>query len=64
MESVFVHVEVVRVVPAVTDPASIKKYLDGVGLPSAAPVRRAARPPPQVEFEFEYSQMEEPVFEY
>jgi hypothetical protein len=57
---------------------SIKKYLDGVGLPSAAPVRRAARPPPQYSIDFddraivehsettadEYSQMEEPVFEY
>jgi len=55
-----------------------QKYLDGVGRPSAAPVRSAARPPPQYSIDFDdraivehsettaddYSQMEEPVFEY
>ena len=67
-----------RVVAAVTDPVSIKTYLEGVGLPSSAPKRRPARPPPQYSIDFddraivehgetsadEYSQMEEPVFEY
>jgi hypothetical protein len=41
-----------RMVAALTDPASIKAYLDGVGLPSEIPQIKPARPPPQVEFEY------------
>ncbi len=40
---------------AVTDPASTKRYLDGVGLPSEIPEIKPARPPPQLDIEdFEY----------
>jgi hypothetical protein len=31
---------------------SIKKYFDGVGLPSEPPVPMPARPPPREEFDF------------
>ena len=41
-----------RVVAAITDPASVKRYLDGVGLPSEIPEIKPARPPPQLEFEY------------
>jgi hypothetical protein len=47
-----------RIVAAVTDPASIKRYLDGVGLPSEIPEIRPARPPPQTEFEYGYDALE------
>lgn len=40
-----------RIVAAVTDPASIKRYLEGVGLPSEIPEIKPARPPPQLEFQ-------------
>lgn len=43
-----------RIIAAVTDPASIKKYLDGVGLPSEIPEIKSARPPPQLELEFDH----------
>jgi hypothetical protein len=39
-------------VAAITDSISIKKYLDGVGLPSEPPVPVPARPPPQEEFDY------------
>ncbi|MBN2531151.1 MAG: hypothetical protein JXR76_32500 [Deltaproteobacteria bacterium] len=41
-----------RLVAAITDGASIKKYLDGVGLPSEPPIPVPARPPPQEEFDY------------
>ena len=43
-----------RMVAAITDRASVKKYLDGVGLPSDIPQIAKARPPPQAEFDYEY----------
>ena len=42
-----------RIVAAVRDPASVKRYLDGVGLPSALPEIKPARPPPQLDMEYE-----------
>ena len=42
-----------RIVAAITDRASIKRYLDGVGLPSEIPEIKPARPPPQFEFGYE-----------
>ena len=42
-----------RIVAAITDTASIKRYLDGVGLPSEIPKIKPARPPPQLDFEYE-----------
>ncbi|MCP4605563.1 MAG: hypothetical protein GY847_34415 [Proteobacteria bacterium] len=41
-----------RIVAAITDPASIKHNLDGVGLPSEIPEIKPARPPPQLELEY------------
>ncbi|MBN2527265.1 MAG: transposase [Deltaproteobacteria bacterium] len=41
-----------RMVAAITDGISIKKYLDEVGLPSEPPVPEPARPPPQEEFDY------------
>ena len=41
-----------RIVAAITDGASIKKYLDGVGLPSVIPEIKPARPPPQLDFDY------------
>jgi len=41
-----------RIVAAITDRASIKRYLDGVGLPSAIPEIKPARPPPQMEYDY------------
>ena len=41
-----------RLVAALTDPTSIKKYLDGVGLPSGIPELKPARPPPQLDFDY------------
>ena len=46
-----------RIAAAITDPASIKKYLDGVGLPSDLPEIRPARPPPQEHFEYDDCQV-------
>jgi hypothetical protein len=40
------------VVAAITDGVSIKKYLDGVGLPFEPLVPMPARPPPQEEFDY------------
>jgi hypothetical protein len=42
-----------RVVAAITDRASIRRYLDGVGLSSELPEIKPARPPPQIEFEYD-----------
>jgi hypothetical protein len=43
-----------RMVAAITDRTSVKKYLDGVGLPSNLPQIAKARPPPQAEFDYEW----------
>ena len=47
---------------AITKPDAIRKILDHLGIPSAAPLRAAARPPPQAELsgtadlaEFDYA---------
>ncbi|MCP4600104.1 MAG: hypothetical protein GY847_06130 [Proteobacteria bacterium] len=40
-----------RMVAAITNTASIKKYLDGVGESIEIPVLKPARPPPQTELE-------------
>ena len=41
-----------KIVAALTDPASIRTYLQGVGLPARAPPVAPARPNPQHELEF------------
>ena len=40
-----------RIIAALTEPRSIQRYLEGVGLPSRAPPIAPARPHPQHEFE-------------
>ncbi len=46
----------VKIVAALTDPGSIRRYLEGVGLPARAPPMIApARPHAQQEFDMEYS---------
>ena len=40
-----------RIVAAVTDPTSIRSYLDGIGLSARPPSIAPARPSPQCEFE-------------
>ncbi len=49
-----------RIVAAITDHSSIKRYLDGVGLPSKLPEVKPARPPTQFDFEYtdEYDDLE------
>ncbi|MCP4602379.1 MAG: hypothetical protein GY847_18000 [Proteobacteria bacterium] len=47
-----------RIVAAVTDPASIRRYLEGTGLPSEIPEIKPARPPPQLDFEYEDTEYE------
>jgi len=42
-----------RIVAAITDAVSIKTYLDGVGLTSEIPEIKPARPPPQMDFEYD-----------
>ena len=37
---------------ALTDPASVRRYLSGVGLPSQRPPLTLPRPPPQAEWDF------------
>jgi hypothetical protein len=41
-----------KVVAAVTDPASIHRYLEGTGHSPIIPEIASARPPPQVEFDY------------
>jgi len=41
-----------KIVAALTDPGSIHRYLEGVGLPSRAPPIALARPHPQHEFDY------------
>jgi hypothetical protein len=38
-----------RILAAITKPESIRKILDHLGIPSEAPRRTTARPPPQAE---------------
>ncbi len=45
-----------RIVAAIEDSASIKRYLDGTNEDSTPPVLKPARPPPQSEFDYEYEQ--------
>ena len=40
-----------RIIAFITDPASIRRYLEGEGLPTEAPPIAPARSPPQMEFE-------------
>ena len=47
-----------RIVASVTDPASIKRYLDGVGLSSELPEIKPARPPPQLDLDYEYEYLD------
>jgi hypothetical protein len=42
-----------RVVAAVTDPASVKTYLEGVGLDSEIPKLKPPRAPPQAELDMD-----------
>jgi hypothetical protein len=43
-----------RIVAVVTDPLSVKTYLDGVGLESEIPKMRPPRAPPQTELDMDY----------
>ena len=45
--------DMVKVVAAVTEPGSIRRYLEGIGLPAQAPPIAAARPHLQLEFDIE-----------
>ena len=45
----------VKIVAAVTDPMSIRTYLEGVGLPARAPPIAPARPHPQHELDMDYA---------
>jgi hypothetical protein len=38
-----------KILAAITKPEAIRKILDHLGIPSEAPRRTAARPPPQAE---------------
>jgi hypothetical protein len=41
-----------KIVAAVTDPASVRRYLKGVGLPSEPPLIAPARASPQLDFDW------------
>ncbi len=41
-----------RLIAALTDPASVRRYLSGVGLPCQPPPLTPPRPPPQTEWDF------------
>ncbi len=41
-----------KIVAAITDHGSIKRYLDGVGLPWQIPEIKPARPPPRQAFDY------------
>jgi len=45
----------VKIVAAVTDPGSIRRYLEGDGLPPRAPPIAPPRPHPQREFDMDYA---------
>jgi len=42
-----------RIVAAVTDPASVRRYLDGTGQSAEVPTFAPARAPPQAELDFD-----------
>jgi len=42
-----------KIIAFITDPADVRRYLKGEGLPTEAPPIAAARPPPQLEFDYE-----------
>jgi hypothetical protein len=45
-----------KIVAAVTDPGSIRRYLEGVSLPPRGPsIALLTRPHPQREFDFDYA---------
>ena len=44
-----------KIVAAVTDPRSIRTYLEGVGRPARAPPIAPARPHPQQQFDMDYA---------
>ena len=39
-----------KILAVITEPDSVREILDHLGIPSAAPPRHPARPPPQTEF--------------
>jgi len=41
-----------KIIAFITEPDSVRRYLEGVGLPATAPLIAPARPPPQEEFDF------------
>jgi hypothetical protein len=41
-----------KIIAFITDPASVRRYLEGEGLEAEAPAIAPARPPPQMEFEY------------
>jgi hypothetical protein len=41
-----------RIIAFITDPFSVRRYLEGVGLPTEAPPISKERPPPQEEFDY------------
>ena len=41
-----------KIIAFIIDPASIRRYLEGVGLPTEAPPKAPARSPPQAEFDY------------
>ena len=43
-----------KIVTAVTDPASVRRYLEGVGLPSEPPLIAPARASPQIDLDFDW----------
>ena len=43
-----------RIVATVTDPASVKTYLEGVGLDSEIPKLKPPRAPPQTDLDLDY----------
>ena len=43
-----------RVMAALTDPLSIRRYLEGTGHSASIPEVAPARAPPQEEFDFDY----------
>ena len=43
-----------KIIAVVTDPVSVKTYLDGVGLKSKIPKLKPPRAPPQMELDMDY----------
>ena len=48
-----------KIIAAVTEPASVRRVLQSLGLPCEAPRLRSARPPPQAEFGDERTQSDD-----